>query len=40
MIKRTLKKTNVPIKDNFLNPAQRKELEKILISKFIKSKGE
>lgn len=39
MIKRTLKKTNVQPKKDFLNPAQRKELKKMLIEKFTKVYG-
>lgn len=39
MIKRTLKKTNVKPKNDFLNPAQRKELKKMLIEKFTKVYG-
>ena len=39
MIKRTLKKTNVKPKNDFLNPAQRNELKKMLIEKFTKIYG-
>lgn len=40
MIKRTLKKTVVEKRDNFFNEEQRKELGWVLLSKFIKIKGE
>ncbi len=40
MITRTLKKTGNKIKDDFFNENQREELKKILISRFIKLKGE
>lgn len=39
MIKRTLKKTDVKQKDDFLNPHQRKQLKEILVGKFTKIKG-
>ncbi len=40
MIKRTLKKTVVEKRDNFFNDDQRKELGRVLLSKFMKIKGE
>ena len=39
MIKRSLKKTDIKQKDDFLNPQQRKQLKEILIGKFTKIKG-
>lgn len=39
MIKRTLKKTNIKPKKDFLNQDQRKELKKMLIEKFTKMYG-
>lgn len=39
MIKRTLKKTEVKAKDDFLNDHQRKELQRVLVEKFVKIKG-
>lgn len=40
MIKRTLKKTVIEKWDNFFNEDQRKELGWVLLSKFVKIKGE
>lgn len=40
MIKRDLKKTKVEIKSDFLSKDQRAELEKNLVSKFVKIKGQ
>ena len=39
MIKRSLRKTEINKKDDFLNPQQRKQLKEILIAKFTKLKG-
>ena len=39
MIKRSLKKSKVNKRDNFLNPSQRRELKKILLDKFVKLYG-
>lgn len=39
MIKRSLKKTLVKPREDFLNPAQRKELKKMLLEKFTKIYG-
>lgn len=39
MIKRSLKKTTVKPKNDFLNKDQRKELKKMLIEKFVKIYG-
>lgn len=39
MITRTLKKTKIKKKDDFLNKEQRKELKRILLDKFVKIYG-
>jgi len=39
MIKRSLKKTKVTIKNDFLNKDQRKELKRLLLEKFVKLYG-
>lgn len=39
MIKRTLKKTNVQPKKDYLNPSQKKQLKSMLLEKFTKMYG-